>query len=117
MALGRPEAQAGPKATPRATSIRATVSLLAIVLVSLVWRLPSFFDPPWVNDEGTYFAIAQAMAHGYRLYAEVWENKPPALYLLYGAVYHALGASLPAVRILATGAVVTMAVLVMRIST
>ncbi|HEX6510174.1 MAG TPA: hypothetical protein VF221_21295, partial [Chloroflexota bacterium] len=75
--------------------------LLGISLVSLLWRLPSLFDPPWVNDEGTYFAVAQSMAHGYRLYADVWENKPPGIYLLYGAVYHAFGPELIAVRIVA----------------
>lgn len=74
------------------------MSLLTIVLVSLLWRLPSWFDPPWVNDEGTYFAVAQAMSHGYRLYADIWENKPPGLYLLYSAVYHSLGASLVGAR-------------------
>ena len=71
------------------------------MLVSLLWRFPSLFDPPWVNDEGTYFAVAQAMAHGYRLYADVWENKPPGLYLLYSAVYHSFGASLIVIRAIA----------------
>lgn len=91
-------------------------SVLVVIAVALVWRLPSFFDPPWVNDEGTYFAIAQAMARGYRLYAEVWENKPPALYLLYAAVYHAVGASLPAVRVLSGAAVITTVLIVMRVA-
>jgi 4-amino-4-deoxy-L-arabinose transferase-like glycosyltransferase len=73
-----------------------------VVAASLVWRLPSLFDPPWVNDEGTYYAVAQAMAHGYRLYADIWENKPPALYLVYSAVYHLVGPSLLAIRLVAT---------------
>ncbi len=74
--------------------------LLGVLAVSLLWRLPSWWDPPWVNDEGTYFAVAQAMAHGYRLYADVWENKPPGLYLLYTAVYHLFGVSLLVMRLL-----------------
>src|SRR5438270_1247474 len=88
----------------------------AVLAVTLLWRLPSFFDPPWVNDEGTYFAVAQAMAHGYRLYAQVWENKPPALYLLYEAVYHSVGASLPVIRGLSTIAVVVTTLLVTSIA-
>jgi 4-amino-4-deoxy-L-arabinose transferase-like glycosyltransferase len=99
MAVRRLERKAVSKSTLRAIAPSANISLLAIVLVSLLWRLPSFFDPPWVNDEGTYFAVAQAMAHGYRLYADVWENKPPGIYLLYSAVYHSLGASLIALRV------------------
>jgi Dolichyl-phosphate-mannose-protein mannosyltransferase len=63
------------------------------------------FDPPWVNDEGTYFAVAQSMAHGYRLYADVWENKPPGLYLLYRTVYQGVGPSLFTIRVIASVAV------------
>src|SRR5438270_13600238 len=99
---------------PAATLPRA--GLLLAVALSLLWRLPSFFDPPWVNDEGTNFAIAQAMAHGLRLYAQVWENKPPALYLLYEAVYHSVGASLPVIRGLSTIAVVVTTLLVTSIA-
>jgi len=71
------------------------------LVISVIWRLPSLWDPPWVNDEGTYFAVAQAMRHGYRLYADVWENKPPLLYLVYEAVDRVAGPSLLAVRLLA----------------
>src|SRR5438270_13539269 len=88
----------------------------AVLAVTLLWRLPSFFDPPWVNDEGTYFAVAQAMAHGYRLYAGVWENKPPLLYLVYWAVYQQFGASLLTLRILAALAVLGIVLLVIAIS-
>jgi 4-amino-4-deoxy-L-arabinose transferase-like glycosyltransferase len=79
--------------------------LLVVLLATLLCRLPSLNDPPWVNDEGTYFAVAQAMAHGYRLYDGVWENKPPALYLVYSAVYHSFGASLIGVRLVVMVAV------------
>lgn len=85
--------------------------LLGVLAVSLLWRLPSWWDPPWVNDEGTYFTVAQAMSHGYRLYADVWENKPPGLYLLYTAVYHLFGVSLLVVRLLSTLAVAVVVIL------
>jgi dolichyl-phosphate-mannose-protein mannosyltransferase len=101
MAVRRLGRTAQPKPTYRLSTISANLPLLGIVLLSLWWRLPSLFDPPWVNDEGTYFAVAQAMAHGYRLYAGVWENKPPGLYLLYSAVYHSFGASLVPIRVIA----------------
>ncbi len=90
--------------------------LLAIVLVSLLWRLPSLFDPPWVNDEGTYFAIAQAMGHGYRLYADVWENKPPGIYLLYSAVYHSFGTSVVGLRVVATILTIALVLLTYRLA-
>jgi 4-amino-4-deoxy-L-arabinose transferase-like glycosyltransferase len=58
-----------------------------------------------VNDEGTYFAVAQSMAHGFRLYAGVWENKPPAIYVLYEAVYRLVGPSLISIRLVTALAV------------
>jgi 4-amino-4-deoxy-L-arabinose transferase-like glycosyltransferase len=46
------------------------------------------------------------LAHGFRLYRDVWENKPPAIYLLYTAVYRLFGPSLIAVRLTAALAVI-----------
>ncbi|GAC1445762.1 MAG: hypothetical protein NVSMB52_08180 [Chloroflexota bacterium] len=83
-----------------------------MLFLSLLWRLPSFFDPPWVNDEGTYFAIAQGVTHGLRLYSAIWENKPPGIYLVYAAVYHSFGASLLAVRLISSAAVAGIILLV-----
>jgi 4-amino-4-deoxy-L-arabinose transferase-like glycosyltransferase len=116
MAVRRLGRKAVTIATPRVAAISANMSLLAIVLVSLLWRLPSLFDPPWVNDEGTYFAVAQAMSHGYRLYADVWENKPPGLYLLYSEVYHSFGASLIAIRAIAALLTAVIVVLTYRLA-
>lgn len=49
--------------------------------------------------------MAQSMARGSRLYADVWENKPPGLYLLYRTVYQGAGPSLFTIRLIATAAV------------
>ena len=84
---------------PRRAATTLRPQVLGVLLATLLWRLPSLFDPPWVNDEGTYFAVAQAMAHGYRLYDGVWENKPPALYLVYSAIYHSVGPNLLVLRV------------------
>ncbi len=52
------------------------------------------------------------MNHGYTLYRDIWENKPPVLYLAYAAVYHWLGPSLIAVRIGAAVAALICVVLI-----
>jgi hypothetical protein len=91
------------------------LQFLGVLLATLLCRLPSLVDPPWVNDEGTYFAVAQAMAHGYRLYDGVWENKPPALYLVYSAIYHSTGPSLTAVRLLTAALVCLLVALAWRL--
>ncbi len=56
---------------------------IAVVIFCLTWRLPTLGDPPWLNDEGVYANVGQAILRHEALYRQVWENKPPAIYLLY----------------------------------
>src|SRR5258708_23805788 len=45
-------------------------------------RIPSFVEPTWYSDAGTYADIGWALTHGARLYLDVWDNKPPGIYWL-----------------------------------
>lgn len=51
-------------------------------------RLPSLFEPYWYGDEGIYHVIGLALNHGRLLYRDIWDNKPPLLYVVY-AIFHA----------------------------
>lgn len=57
--------------------------LLIISFVFFLLRLPSLFEPYWYGDEGIYQVIGMALNKGRLLYAEIWDNKPPLLYILY----------------------------------
>lgn len=46
-------------------------------------RLPSLFEPYWYGDEGIYQVLGNAMRNGRLLYAGIWDNKPPLLYMIY----------------------------------
>ena len=46
-------------------------------------RFPSIFEPYWYGDEGIYQVIGVALREGRVLYSEIWDNKPPILYLIY----------------------------------
>ncbi len=63
------------------------VHLVLVIGFCTLWRLPSLLEPPWVNDEGTYATVGHLLRTQPRalLYRDVWENKPPAIYLLFGA--------------------------------
>ena len=50
-------------------------------------RLPSLFEPYWYGDEGIYQTMATAMNNGSLLYRDIWDNKPPLLYIVY-ALFH-----------------------------
>jgi hypothetical protein len=59
------------------------LSLPIILFFVLLLRIPSFFEPYWYGDEGIYLALGQAMQRGAIMYRDIWDNKPPLLYLVY----------------------------------
>lgn len=59
------------------------VFLLAITFFFFLLRLPSLNEPYWYGDEGIYQVIGLALRNGRSLYTEIWDNKPPLLYLSY----------------------------------
>lgn len=46
-------------------------------------RLPSLFEPYWYGDEGIYQVLGMAIRQGRLLYRDIFDNKPPLLYVLY----------------------------------
>lgn len=51
--------------------------------VFFLLRLPSLFEPYWYGDEGIYQTIGMALGQGGLLYRDIFDNKPPLIYLLY----------------------------------
>src|SRR5216684_4250650 len=73
-------------APSRAPSIwRVAVLQRWFIVISgafVLLRIPSFIEPSWYSDAGTYADIGWALNHGARLYVDVWDNKPPGIYWL-----------------------------------
>ncbi len=65
----------------------------ALIAFCTIWRIPGLSDPPWLNDEGVYASVGRALLHGEKLYRQVWENKPPAIYLINAAAEQVAGVS------------------------
>lgn len=57
--------------------------LLFTSLLFFLLRFPSLFEPYWYGDEGIYEVIGSALRQGRLLYVDIWDNKPPLLYLVY----------------------------------
>ncbi|MCL5438695.1 MAG: hypothetical protein M1268_01760 [Patescibacteria group bacterium] len=57
--------------------------LLSILFVFFFLRLPSLFEPYWYGDEGIYQVVGMGINNNRLLYRDIWDNKPPLLYLLY----------------------------------
>jgi hypothetical protein len=60
--------------------------LLGICFLFVLLRIPSLIEPHWYGDEGIYQVIGRAIVSGQTLYKDVWDNKPPLLYLIYALV-------------------------------
>ncbi|MFA4827484.1 MAG: hypothetical protein WC596_04545 [Candidatus Shapirobacteria bacterium] len=56
--------------------------LILFVILFLLLRLPSFFEPYWYGDEGIYLTLGQGIRNGLTLYSQIHDNKPPTLYYL-----------------------------------
>lgn len=57
--------------------------ILFTLFVFSLLRLPSLVEPDWYGDEGIYQVLGMAINHGRLLYKDIWDNKPPILYLIY----------------------------------
>src|SRR5260370_7442104 len=78
---------------------------IGIWSVFVLLRIPSFIEPPWYSDGGTYADIGWALNHGARLYVDVWDNKPPGIYWLSALLvgHLQLAIAMPLASMLFTG--------------
>lgn len=57
--------------------------LLIISLFFFFLRFPSLFEPYWYGDEGIYQTLGLGIDNGRLLYRDIFDNKPPFLYIIY----------------------------------
>lgn len=56
-----------------------TIILLTSVFL---FRVPSLFEPYWYGDENIYLTVGMGIRKGFLLYRDIFDNKPPVLYLI-----------------------------------
>lgn len=82
--------------------------LLGFAIIVVLTRLPSFYEPAF-RDLATYAVTAHEMLHGQWLYAQVWDIKPPGIFLIYAAAEWLAGYGLTQLFLLSVvGAVITL---------
>jgi len=59
--------------------------LIFLIILTIILRIPSLYEPHWYGDEGIYLVMGQALRKGLVFYKDIHDNKPPLLYLL-GAI-------------------------------
>ena len=80
---------------PRALS-QFRLAALALVLLTVVTRLPSLLHPWSIDDEAVYSVVAHEIVDGGRPYVDAVERKPPLLFWLYAGIFEATGKFNPA---------------------
>ncbi len=86
-------------ATPR-LSRGEILFLLGLFLLPILLYLP-FAGAPFERDEGVYATIAQGVLDGQVPYRDLFDNKPPLVYIWYALSFTLMGESVFAPRILA----------------
>ncbi|MEE4350688.1 MAG: hypothetical protein V2J26_10695 [Pacificimonas sp.] len=69
--------------TPLPLFAPRTVTIIALVLLTLAVRLPALGDPNYHMDEQFYLLFGEAITQGAVPYIDVWDRKPIGLFLLY----------------------------------
>lgn len=72
-----------------ASRFRAACFVVAMLLV-LGRALPVLSNVPG-RDQGTYLTIGRSLLQGRVLYRDLWENKPPGIFYIYGLIGKAFG--------------------------
>ncbi len=71
---------------------------LFLVLLAFIVRLPFFFRDYIDRDESTFILMAESWLNGHLPYTELWDLKPPLVYLLFAGVMSVFGKSFIAIR-------------------
>jgi len=56
--------------------------LFILLLLVLILRIPSFFEPYSYGDQMIYLTLGEAVRRGIPLYSAIHDNKPPLLYIM-----------------------------------
>lgn len=61
---------------------RNKLIIIILLILTLLLRLPSLFEPYWHMDEGITLTVGQTLRNGGILYRDIADNKTPLLYVL-----------------------------------
>jgi 4-amino-4-deoxy-L-arabinose transferase-like glycosyltransferase len=82
----------GGTALEKMSNQKIFLLLSILFLLALLAQLP-YLSLPFTENEGIYGAVAQEMRFGASLYKDVWDHKPPLIYLEYEFIQNFFGRS------------------------
>lgn len=75
------------------------VPCLLLTFVTIL-RIPAFFQSAIDVDESVYLLVSRSILEGNVPYTEVWDHKPPGIYVLFAIAQFVFGHSLSSIRLL-----------------
>lgn len=69
---------------------RWAIAPVTLVAAAFLLRVPSIAEPLGI-DQGLWASVARALSRGQVLYLDVWDHKPPGIFLTYLAIFNAFG--------------------------
>jgi 4-amino-4-deoxy-L-arabinose transferase-like glycosyltransferase len=87
--------ETGPRSRFRGVTVFKTFA--AIVVVTFLLRI--FYAGHLYQDDGLWFTVGEEVLRGKVLYRDIYFDKPPAIALLYGALFKLFGAHLLTIRL------------------
>ncbi len=76
----------GPAAPGEAKTSLLTRALLVIAFAFVLVRALPILTYPLGRDQGTYLTIGQGLLEGKQLYRDLWDNKPPGIFIAYAGI-------------------------------
>lgn len=84
---------------PQFSSLRDSTLFLLLLAASAFVRLPFFFRDYIDRDESTFILLGQSWVDGHLPYTELWDLKPPIVYLFFAGIIYFFGKSFIAIRL------------------
>lgn len=88
-------------APQQSNTLLISLALVAILGLTLLLRM-NFWDQPLQMDEGVYSYIGWGMFDGLVPYKDVFDHKPPGIYMLYAVAFWLLGPTALSVKVFGT---------------
>src|SRR6266508_3339760 len=89
-------------ASAHPVGMQALLVVVAMLLALAWWLRSPLHRMPLERDEGAYAVMAARWLAGDRLYADIFDHKPPLIYLIYALAWLLPGGPVGAIRTLAT---------------
>ncbi len=66
-------------------------ALVVIAILFVLMRALPILSFPLGRDQGTYLTIGQGLLEGKQLYRDLWDNKPPGIFIVYAGIAKLFG--------------------------